>query len=219
MKVVLSRQEILAALIFASNDDSRFVLNGACIEVGPKSTPIIVATDGRRLSVIESAAEQSEPFSDKHSFILRSDFLKAVCALSKAVGGKTFPWIEFEIKPGSKRCTVSFIGGHCFLEAEENALIEGNFPNWRPIVPVINGDRVGVSDLGLNAELVGDYAKVAKLFDLDSPLIQMRMVAKDKAIDVRISNLPSFYGVIMPCKGECDEKQPEFLGLTEEQPA
>lgn len=35
MKIIITRQELKAALLFASNDESRFVLNGVLIEVGP----------------------------------------------------------------------------------------------------------------------------------------------------------------------------------------
>jgi len=47
MKAVISRFEILAALIFASEDDARFVLNSVCLTLKRNSQPVLVATGQR----------------------------------------------------------------------------------------------------------------------------------------------------------------------------
>lgn len=220
MKITVSRQELLAALVFASQDDSRYVLCGVNIEATPGSKPIMVTTDGRRLVVIETQAEQEEDLEEGHSLLLRADFVKAVCALSKAVGAKLFPWVTFDNKPGSKQITVAFVGGGCTLWSEGGALIEGEYPKWRQVVPPKNMVREPVNNLGLNAAFLGDFAKAAKIMGLDISIVQMHLVGQDKAVEVKIGSLENVYGIVMPCKPEENtEFQPEFLKIVEQLPA
>lgn len=189
MKIILSRNEILAALLFTSDDEARFVLNGLCVEVNPDARPVMVASDGRRLAVIESQAEQAEVFTEHYQMLLRADFLRPICALSRAFGGKLFPWIEFESKPGSKRVSVTFIGGKCYFEAEENALIEGTYPDWRKVVPDKNVPRTQINDLGINAAYVADFVRAGKALDAKTTMIQMNLVGEDSAIEVKIPGI------------------------------
>jgi hypothetical protein len=220
MKITVSRQELLAALIFASQDDTRYTLCGVQIEAHPNRKPIMVTTDGRRLSVIETGADQPDDSGElAHTMLVRADFVKAVCALSKAVGLKLFPWITFDSKPGSEQMTIELVGCNCTLWSESGALIEGAFPNWRQIVPDHSLMREPVNELGLNAEFMGDFAKAAKLLGKDFPIVQMHMVGPDKAVEVKISQLDGVYGMIMPCKLDADVNyQPEFVRIVESLP-
>ena len=218
MKAVISRFEILAALIFASEDDARFVLNSVCLTLKRNSQPVLVATDGRRLAVIKSQALQEEAITAAHTIILRADFLKAICALSKTLGGKIFPWIIFENKPGSKVVSVEFMGAKCSLVSEENALVEGEYPDWRACLPG-KSEREAITDIGLNAAMIGDFAKAARLLDCGNPVIQMNLVGKEKQVEVKIPGVPHFYGLVMQCKLDPDtDYQPEFLAIVENLP-
>lgn len=221
MKVIVSRQELLTALLFAGKDDSRFTLCSVCIEVGSRSDkPNIIATDGRRLAVIQSQAVQPEDFDDKGDgqMLLTSEFVKAVCALSKALGGKIFPWIQFATTAGSSQVFVELIGGDCSLNTATGALVEGVFPKWKECVPSKKLERTQITDLGINAEFVGDFAKAAKIFELN-PVIQINLIAKESALEVKLSGADYFYGLIMPCKADEEENyQPEFLGIVDDLP-
>lgn len=219
MKIVVSRSELSAALLFASTDESRYTLSGVCIEACPERKPVLVATDGRRLAVIETVAEQKEDFPHRHQLLLRPDFIKPICALSKAIGAKLFPWICFENNPGSKRIQVEFIGGNIWLDSHDGGLINGEYPAWAKALPARKARREPINDLGLNAEFVGDFAKAAKLLEASSPLIQMNLVGKEQALEVKINALPHFYGLVMPCKvEESTEYQPEFLQIVKDFP-
>lgn len=219
MKATITRQELLTALLFASTDESRYVLNGVCLSAR-RNKPILVSTDGRRLCVIETTAEQPvESDGDDREIVLRGEFIRAIAALSKAVGGKLFPWIEIQNKPGSQRVQVSIVGGKCFLESEEGALIDSDFPNWRQVVPSKRAPREPVSEIGLNTEYVGDYAKAAKILECETPIVQMALVGKESAIEVKLIGRPNFYGLVMQCKlQEGTEYQPEFLGIVRDFP-
>jgi hypothetical protein len=214
-KITVSRNELMAALLFASTDESRCTLNGVLIEghAGVTAHPTIVATDGRRLAVIETVADQQDGDSmEEHTMLLKSEFVKPLCALSKALGGKNNPWIQFSNNPGSKQVAVAFIGSQCVVDVEDGALIDGVFPEWRMIVPSKKAKREPINDLGLNAEAVGDFAKAAKIMEASTPIVQMNLVGKEQAIEVRLYSLPQFYGIIMPCKvDDSVDYQPEFL--------
>ncbi len=222
MKITFTRQELLAAMLFASSDDSRYILNGVCLKYRPGKKPIAIATDGRRLCVIESMAEQEdapESNATECEIVLSSSFLKPVCALNKALDsseGKIFSLITFENKPGSERVMVNVLMGMTWLESEKGAIIEGKFPNWQTVVPPKNQKREPVSNLGMNAGYVGDFAKAAKLFNRDLPQIQLAITGKDKVIEIAIPGVPNFYGIFMPVKADdTTEFQPEFLGIVE----
>lgn len=227
MKIVVSRQELLAAALFVSNDESRHVLNGVSIEVRPgMEKPLIVATDGRRLAVIESLAQQNEEslnakgvFTENHSLLLRADFLKIITLLSNKAGGKLYPWILLENKKFSDRLEVSIIGAPVFLAIDKGAFIEGTYPKWRDVLPARELVREPINEIALNAEYVGDFSKAAKILEATSPAVQMNLVGKEGAIEVKLSGLPAFYGLIMQCKLQDEvEYQPEFLAIVRDLP-
>lgn len=217
MTFTISRNELQAALTFASTDDARYVLTGINFELRPGAQPVLVTTDGRRLAVIESLAEQPEDGIDMDAqFILRPDFAKALYQLSKAVGMKNFPWIMFNWIPVHKSIDVAFVGAKCDVHIEEGAIIEGDYPNWRRMMPAKTEKRQPINDLGLNAEFIGDFSKVSKIMGSETPVIQMNLVGKDRAIEVRLSAIPTFYAMIMPCAiDDTLDYQPEFVAIKE----
>jgi hypothetical protein len=219
VKAIVTRQELVTAMLFASEDESRYVLNGVCITgVEHGKHPIITATDGRRLVVIETTAEQADTH-EPGEIVLRGEFIKAVAALSKAIGGKLFPWVSFEIKPGSDRLFVALVGANCFLEFESGAIIDQAYPGWRNAIPSKRAIRQPVSEIGLNADFVGDFAKAAKTLECETPIVQMSLVGKDSAIEVKLIGRPNFYGLVMQTRlEEGTEYQPEFLGITKDLP-
>ena len=222
MNAIVTRQELLTALLFASQDESRYVLNGVCIigaNPGRQNQPIIVSTDGKRLAVIETTAVQEGLAAEPGEIVLRAEFIKAVAALSKAIGGKLYPWIKIERKAGSERVFVSLVGANCILESESGALIEQAYPNWRGVIPPKRAVRQPCSEIGLNAELVGDYAKAAKTLECETPIVQMSLVGKESAIEVKLIGRPTFYSIVMQTRlEEGTEYQPEFLGITKDFP-
>jgi hypothetical protein len=218
MKVIVHRNELLAALLFASTDETRYQLCSVLIEVRAARQPTVVATDGRRLVCIESEAEQlKDELTDDHQILLRSDFVKPICALSKALGGKLYPWLQIENKPGSRRVFVSSVGGDFYLESEETALVEGEYPNWRQCLPSKKAQKVGITAIALNSEQIADFARAAKVLEAKTPIIQMHLVGKEQQVEVRILGEDNFYGLVMQCKlDEEMEYQPEFVSIVEE---
>jgi hypothetical protein len=204
--------ELKAAMLFASTDETRFVINGVHIEVKPNKPPIMVATDGRRLSVIETVAVQGEenPCEVPFELTLGVHFLKPLCAFAKAQALE----IAFDYHP-TERIIARL--GKCVVDCEEGAVIDGTYPDWRKVLPV--GEKKRVPHISVNAEYVGDYAKAAKFLGVDAPIISVNLTGTSDAMEVRIEARPSFYGVLMPAKVEDKgEWQPEFVGLLPEAP-
>jgi hypothetical protein len=215
MRIVIARQELAAALLFASTDESRYLITGVSIEVRPGKRPLIVATDGRRLVSIETVAEQYDHFSQEVQLTVAPDWADLFVKLGKAVGSKLFPWLCIEHDPGSQQVTVHVVGREeTSLEVKRGVLMEGDFPNWRKALPKRNQIREGITDLGVNAEFVGDFAKAAKLLEVKDNVIQMNLVGKEQQVEVKIMRAPNFYGLIMQCKlEEVDNYQPDFLSI------
>lgn len=218
MKIIVSRHELRAALLFASNDESRLVLNSVLLEAFPGKKPLLVSTDGRRLAVIETEAEQAETPNTAGQILLRSDFLKPICALSQAVGSKLFAWIAFEANGGSERVSVEFIGTKTFLEVETNAMVEAEYPDWRKVLPPKRAkERAGITELGINAEIMADFARAGKLLGADPPLLAMNLAPRSEAIEVRITAKPNFCGILMQADVHVDaEFQPEFTAIVKD---
>lgn len=205
--------ELMAAMLFSSTDESRYVLNGVHIECKPGAKPILVSTDGRRLSVIETDSSQPEdcpPF--EASFVLRTDILKPLCAFAKKI---TLGEIAIELHL-PKRVIVHFLGGNSVLDCEDGALVEGDFPKWRACLPV--GEKQPVPQVCINAEFIGDFAKASKILGCDAPLLHVHLFTANSAIEVRLANKANFYGIVMPANGEATEFQPEFVGMPESAP-
>ncbi len=215
MKVTVSRQELAAALLFASIDETRYVINGVLIEVRAGKQPLIVATDGRRLVSIESVAAQDEPDCiEDHSFVLSPGFIKPICALVRTLGSKELPWLTLDVTPGSKKVGVAHVGGFFTLECRELALIDSPYPNWRGSVPAKSKKREPVTHIGINASFVGDFSKAAKILGSNTPVIQMSLVGKEASVEIVLSGVTNFYGLVMQCvPDESVEYQPEFLAI------
>ena len=118
-----------------SNDDSRYVLNGIYTSFQDGKLTL-VATDGRRLALFENELEFPE--SQQVSFILRS---RAVAELYRLLGDAG----SVQVKVSSTQ--VSFELGDTLLTAK---LIEGNYPNYRQVIPSRYNERIMLPAQDLN---------------------------------------------------------------------
>jgi DNA polymerase-3 subunit beta len=120
-----------------STDESRYVLNGVLLSFKDNKLSI-VATDGRRLALVEQELEF--PKGSEVEAILPT---KAVQELSRILRDEEPLTISF----GENQ--VSFDLGTTFLYSK---LIEGNYPNYKQVVPAEAKDRIILErELLLNA--------------------------------------------------------------------
>jgi len=116
------------ALECASVDSSRFVLNGACLDVSQPDCHTVVGTDGRQLysantfrfPLAESVIIPDRKFLNWSGFVDDGPWRLAVEASKEVI------WVRFE----STRWTVV------------TKSIDGQYPNWRQVVPESEGKSV-----------------------------------------------------------------------------
>lgn len=139
-------REMINKTIFAVADaDARHVLNGAFLEIGGdsdrKSTIRMVGTDGHKLAVYECSIEISQPKR-------RSGTPKSNIIVSKKTLHELQRLLEVneEIKIGIGEKEIFFKGKDIFMTSR---LIEGNYPNYKQVIPqkVEQVVRVNRSDL------------------------------------------------------------------------
>lgn len=110
-----------------STDEARYVLNGALLSL-KDSKLTVVATDGRRLALVEQEVEF--PKSSECDVILPT---KAVGELQRVLGA------EGELEIAIAENQIAFTLGSTYLISK---LIEGNYPNYRQVIPSETKERI-----------------------------------------------------------------------------
>ena len=110
---------IRKVILSASNDDMRFVLNGILFNV-KRDRIKLVATDGRRLSVISSAIKG--PAQEKNVIVSK----KVLTEIEKMLG------MEGECQLGIAENQIFF---HFENVTVISRLIEGDFPDFQQVIP------------------------------------------------------------------------------------
>lgn len=112
-----------------SNDETRYVLNGVYMSFkGDKLT--VVATDGRRLALIEHEIEV--PKGGETEFILPT---KAVAELQRLLADKG----DVTLAVGENQM-IAQVGGTTLV----SKLIEGSYPNFRQVIPGEAKERISL---------------------------------------------------------------------------
>src|SRR6204780_2596556 len=128
-KVALQQETIRSMLkktsFAVSTDESRYVLNGIFISL-KEGKMTFVATDGRRLALVDEEVELSEKSSGE--FIVPA---KAVNELTRLLQDKG----TVEIKFGENQASFSLHNENNFSVLLITKLIEGNYQNYRQVIP------------------------------------------------------------------------------------
>ena len=137
-KVNLSQETIRAMLkktsFAVSTDESRYVLNGIFISL-KDGKMTLVATDGRRLALVDEEVEISEQSAGE--FIVPA---KAVNELNRLLQEKG----EVELKFGENQASFSLKNETGFSVLLITKLIEGNYPNYRQVIPGEAKERIPI---------------------------------------------------------------------------
>src|SRR5882672_2365128 len=137
-KVVLPQEKIKGMLkktSFAiSTDESRYVLNGIFISL-KEHKMTMVATDGRRLALVDEEVDLSE--KSQGEFIVPA---KAVNELNRLLQDKG----EVEIRYSDNQASFTLKDDKGFSILIITKLIEGNYPNYRQVIPGEAKERVAL---------------------------------------------------------------------------
>ncbi len=156
-------KKMIKMVAFAvSHDEARYVLNGILFVIKPTHIRL-VATDGRRLALIEEKMQLPKTLERK--FIMPT---KAVAELDKILGD------EGDVKIFFGENQIFCDTGNTRLVSR---LIEGEFPNYEQVVPKEVKDKFAVpKDTFLAA-----IKRVALFTNSDSMAVKVEL-ARDKAI-------------------------------------
>ena len=137
-KVSLSQETVKAMMkktsFAVSTDESRYVLNGIYISLKDHKMTL-VATDGRRLALVDEEVDISEKSSGE--FIVPA---KAVNELNRLLTDKG----EVELKFGENQASFALKDDKGFSVLLITKLIEGNYPNYKQVIPGEAKERVAL---------------------------------------------------------------------------
>jgi DNA polymerase-3 subunit beta len=135
-KVSLPQETVKAMMrktsFAVSSDESRYVLNGIFISLKDHKMTL-VATDGRRLALVDEEVDISEKSSGE--FIVPA---KAVNELNRLLQDKG----DVEIKFGENQASFALKDDKGFSVLLITKLIEGNYPNYRQVIPSETKERI-----------------------------------------------------------------------------
>ncbi|MCJ2009783.1 DNA polymerase III subunit beta [Methylobacterium sp. J-092] len=109
-----------------STEETRYYLNGVCLEV-KDGQAIAVATDGHRL--VSRTSNLSGNLADQPSIIIPRDAVRVALA---QVGGGEVKLIAYGPVAGQRATKLEIVAGGARLRSK---LIDGTFPDWRRVVP------------------------------------------------------------------------------------
>ncbi len=163
-KVAISQEALKGMLkktsFAVSTDESRYVLNGIFISL-KDGKMTLVATDGRRLALVDEEVELSE--SSTGEFIVPA---KAVNELNRLLQDKG----NVELKFGENQASFALTDEKGESVLLITKLIEGNYPNYRQVIPGEAKERIALG----REELV-------------QALRRAEIMTSDKANSVRLS--------------------------------
>ena len=138
-KKVSQPQENIRAMIrktsFAvSTDESRYVLNGIFVSL-KEGKMTLVATDGRRLALVDEEVDISEKSAGE--FIVPA---KAINELNRLLQDKG----DVELKFGENQASFALKNETGLSVLLITKLIEGNYPNYRQVIPGEAKERIAV---------------------------------------------------------------------------
>jgi DNA polymerase-3 subunit beta len=117
-----------------STDESRYVLNGIFISL-KEHKMTMVATDGRRLALVDE--EVDIPENSQGEFIIPT---KAVNELNRLLGEKG----DVELKLSENQVALTLKDDKAFSILLLSKLVEGNYPNYRQVIPSETKERIAL---------------------------------------------------------------------------
>src|SRR5215467_13210064 len=137
-KVVLSQETVKGMMkktSFAiSTDESRYVLNGIFISLKDHKMTM-VATDGRRLAMVDEEVDVTE--QSQGEFIVPA---KAVNELNRLLQDKG----EVEVRYAENQASFTLKDDKGSGVLIVTKLIEGNYPNYRQVIPAETKERISL---------------------------------------------------------------------------
>ncbi|HEY2330120.1 MAG TPA: DNA polymerase III subunit beta [Verrucomicrobiae bacterium] len=137
-KVSLPQENVRATIkktsFAVSTDESRYVLNGLFISL-KEGKMTVVATDGRRLALVDEEVEINE--KSVGEFIVPAKAVNELNRLLQAAG-------DVELKFGENQASFALKDDKGFSVLLITKLIEGNYPNYKQVIPGEAKERIAL---------------------------------------------------------------------------
>jgi len=138
-KIVLSQERLKGMLkrtsFAVSTDETRYVLNGIFFSFKDHKVTL-VATDGRRLALMDEEADVNG--DNQADFIVPTKAIAELNRLLQEAG-------EVEIKYTENQAAFRLKGAEGLTVDVITKLVEGNYPNYRQVVPAESGERIALA--------------------------------------------------------------------------
>lgn len=188
---------IKAVSAFASNDETRVVIQGVCVETSKdnegKNKTLFIATNGR-MAMIYNATDDIEATTmpeQSESFII---------PLSLIQKSEPDEFKRLTVRVWSEE-PITFAGLSGKIEMRDK-IVEGNYPNWRQIVP--SAEPAPMKRLCINPGFLDKFAKFANAVSHSGAgvIIQQRGGEFDALTVHPATAINNWIGVLMPLRGE-----------------
>jgi len=208
MKSTVNLRHILAALHCVSTEETRYYLNGVCLEIRERET-FAVSTDGHALFVAHHALGADAPDNALlGQFILASASVKAIKP-------------RLTLKPGEttvERVDASTVKLVCDKVDYFAKLINGTFPDWRRVVPSSDVDAneatASLDSMSVNSRKLEAFWRAADALDgRRNVSVPYSLCANGNAPwSVRFAGTDQAFGVIMSYRSAARRgKRPDWI--------
>jgi DNA polymerase III beta subunit, central domain len=209
------------ASLFQSTDETRYYLNGVCVEPHPDGA-LMAATDGHRLIVIldrSGACERTAIIG------LPTLMRRALVAYVDEVERDDDDEVIDRTRVCCEDRTLTVdgdgyaeIAGH--LRACEKCVIDGKFPDWRRIVPKRDVSAPVTSLPVFDGNYIAAFAEAANLFgDTDHQIIHIAPVDAEAPALVLFSGFRDAFAVLMPVRSAIAHEElrvPAWAGIPDQ---
>jgi len=204
MSKITIMQDVLKAIApYQSTEQARYYLNGISFQDG-----LLVATDGHRCVALKPAVCKGG--KDMPHFILPSDVVaKIIKTKSPDRRASVFVDIDLKAKMASVYLSDKEDNRH-EIASYRFEPVDGQFPNWRRIVPAAKYYKQGVP-ADFSPDYLADFASLGsqiRIYPNAEPTAPMIVRAKCAHYDA--------FGVLMPMRGDNGmDMIPGWLGITQ----
>lgn len=164
---ILDFAALEAAAVCVSREETRYYLNGVCLEISPRST-FYVATDGHRMVTIRLDLSSDQPDNSLlGSFIVPADKCKPFKLTARE---KTYERTVTLSAPDGDAGKLAFTLTRDNGESVSFKMIDGTFPDWRRVIPTEVENSLAV--LSFNWGYLESFEKVAKVLGMSAPELE-----------------------------------------------
>ena len=216
MKFEFNVRALKAAALAISKDETRYYLNGVCLEFCGEHA-VFVATDGHRLAAFKVPGPNPETPPPVSAIIIPRDIIEKIKISAKAGDA---PLAELEPATGGE-WIIRFDGTAVLFRP-----LDGTFPNWRRVLPSDDSKERGIGGHFNTAylESFSEMRRVALNLKKSGTAAHAQVMhngRENPAFVWLMDETPELhgFGVIMPMRGrEADFERPAWVPFAPVEP-